>query len=124
LHHLVRCNFQRRRTVVSGVDEQWQADLIDLPNPKLFTNGHTFVLIVVEKLYNLAWPEPLKNKTSKSFFKTFAKILNRGGLKTLFLHTQCNFISCTLLVSRHLENVPGSHYDLLSKQHMTTRYVL
>jgi len=29
LHRLVRRNFQRRRTVASGVDDQWQDDLID-----------------------------------------------------------------------------------------------
>jgi len=61
LHHLVRHNFQPRRTVASGVDDQWQADLIDLPNPKMFNNGHTFVLIVVEKFSNFAWAEPLKS---------------------------------------------------------------
>jgi len=54
LHHLVPRNFQRRRTVVSGVDDQWQGDLIDLPNPKMFNNGHTFMLIVVEKFSNFA----------------------------------------------------------------------
>jgi len=42
-------NFQRRRTVDSGVDDQWQADLIDLPYPKMLNDGHTFMLIVVEK---------------------------------------------------------------------------
>jgi len=72
LHHLVRRNFQRRHTVVSGVDDQWQADLIGLPNPKMFINSHTFVLIVVEKFSNFAWAEPLKNKTSKSPLKAFA----------------------------------------------------
>jgi len=61
--------------------------LIDLPNPKMFNNGHTFMLIVVEKFSNFAWAEPLKNKTGKSILKAFAKILNRGGLKTLFLYT-------------------------------------
>jgi len=50
---LLRRNFQRRRTVVSGVDDQWQADLIDLPNAKMFNDGHTFMLIVVEKFSNL-----------------------------------------------------------------------
>jgi len=49
LHRLVRHNFQRRHTVVSGVYDQWQGDLIDLPNPKMFNNGHTFMLIVVEE---------------------------------------------------------------------------
>jgi len=54
LHRLVRRIFQRRRTVASGVDDQWQVDLTDLPNPKMFNNGHTFVLIVVEKFSNFA----------------------------------------------------------------------
>jgi len=49
LHRRVRRNFQRRRTVVSGVDDQWQGDLIDLPNQKIFNNGHTFMVIAVEK---------------------------------------------------------------------------
>jgi len=85
LHRLVRRNFQRSRTVVSVVDDQWQADLIDLPNAKMFNDGHMFMLIVVEKFSNFAWAEPLKNKTGKSILKAFAKILNWGGLKTLFL---------------------------------------
>jgi len=55
-HHgsLVRRNFQRRRTVVSCVDDQWQADLIDLPDMKMFNDGHTFMLTVVEKFSNFA----------------------------------------------------------------------
>jgi len=61
LHHLVRHNFQRRRTVVSAIDDQWQADLIDLSNSKMFNNSHTFVLIVIEKFSNFAWSELLKS---------------------------------------------------------------
>jgi len=47
--------------------------------------------IVVEKFSNFAWAEPLKNKRSKSITKAFAKILNRGWLKTLFLYTDRGF---------------------------------
>ena len=54
LHRLARRNFHRRRIVLSGVDGQWQADLIDLPNAKMFNDGHTFMLIVVEKFSNFA----------------------------------------------------------------------
>jgi len=45
---------------------------------KVFNDGNTFLLIVVEKFSNFAWAEPLKNKTSKSILKAFAKIINRG----------------------------------------------
>jgi len=72
-HLLIRRNFQRRRTVDSGVDDQWQVDLIDLPNPKMFNNGHTFMLIVVEKFSNFAWAKLLKNKTGKSTLKRLCK---------------------------------------------------
>jgi len=51
----------------------------------MFNNGNTFMLIVVEKLSNFAWAERLKNKTGESILIASAKILNRGGLKTLFL---------------------------------------
>jgi len=54
LYRLVRQNFQRRRTVVSSVDDQWQADSTDLPNPKMFNSSHTFMLIVVGKFSNFA----------------------------------------------------------------------
>jgi len=36
------------------------------------------------KVFKFVRAEPLKNKTGKSILKAFAKILNRGGLKTLF----------------------------------------
>jgi len=96
-------DFQPRRTVASGVDDQWQGDLIDLPNPKMFNNGHTLMLIVVEKFSNFAWAEPLKNKTSNSTLKTFAKILSRGGLKTLFLYTDRGLEFDNKLFQRYLK---------------------
>ena len=70
--HLVGRNFQRRRTVVSGVDDQWQTDLIDLPNAKMFNDGHKFVLIVLEKfsLYELSrW----RTKQASLFSKPLQK---------------------------------------------------
>jgi len=72
LHRLVRRKFQRCRTVVSGVDDRWQADLIELPNAKIFNDGHTFMLIVVEKfsLYGLSrW----RTKQASLFSKPLQK---------------------------------------------------
>jgi len=86
LHRLVRRNFQRRRIIVSSIDDQWQADLIDLTKLKKLNNGHTFVLSVIDVFSKFVWAEPLKNKTSKSVLKTFAKIVNRSGRKPLFLY--------------------------------------
>jgi len=86
LHRPVRRNFQRRRIIVSGIDDQWEADLIDLSKLKKFNNGHTFMLIVIDVFSKFAWAEPLKNQTNKSVLKAFAKIVNRSGRKPLFLY--------------------------------------
>ena len=48
LHPPVRRNFLRRRIIVIGIDDQGQADLIDLTKLKKFNNGHTFVLVVID----------------------------------------------------------------------------
>ena len=57
------------------------------------------MLIVVEKLSNFAWAEPLKHKTGESILKAFAKILNRGGWRRCF---------CTLTV---VSNSPTSFFN-------------
>jgi len=44
-------------------------------------------LLSLKSFQIFAWAVPLKNKTGKSILKAFAKILNGGGLKTLFLYT-------------------------------------
>jgi len=87
LHRPVRRNFQRPGIIVSDIDDQWQADLIDLTKLKKFNNGHKFMLIVIDVCSKFARAEPLKNKTSKSILKVFAKIVNRSGRKPLFLYT-------------------------------------
>jgi len=43
LHRLVRRNFQRRHTVVSGVDDQWPTKPTSFFNTTLRRNGITFL---------------------------------------------------------------------------------
>jgi len=68
LHRPVRRNFQRRRIIVSGINEQWQVDLIDLTKLKKFNNGHTFVLIVIDVFWKFAWAESLTTTNPREFF--------------------------------------------------------
>jgi len=74
LHRPVRHNFQLRRIIVSGIDDQWQADLIHLTKLKKFNNGHTFVLIVIDVFSKFAWAEPLRRKQAKASSKPLQKL--------------------------------------------------
>jgi len=121
LHRPVRRNFQRRRIIVSGIDDQWQADLIDFTKLKKFNNGHTFVLIVMDVFSKFAWAEPLKNKTRKSVLKAFAKIVNRSGRKPLFLYTGRGLEFTNKLFQRWLKK---KQIHFLTPQNQETKAVI
>jgi len=87
LLRLVLRNFRRRRTVVSGVDDQWQADLFDLPNPKMFNNGHTFIFIVVEEFSNFCMGCAPEEQNRQVYSQSFCKNSKRRRAEdVVFVH--------------------------------------
>ena len=67
LHCLQRQRFPRSRTVVGpSVDHTWQADLVEMQDPKLVrTNCRScYLLIIIDVLSKHAWVVGLKSKRS------------------------------------------------------------
>eukprot|EP00732_Lithocolla_globosa_P000137 Lithocolla_globosa_v1_NODE_27_length_9260_cov_179.654861.p2 type:complete len:375 gc:universal NODE_27_length_9260_cov_179.654861:3496-4620(+) len=67
-------NFQRRRVYVGGIDEQWQADLVDMTRFAKENDGYKFILTVIDVLSKYAWAVPMKNKTGPETAKAFKSI--------------------------------------------------
>eukprot|EP00732_Lithocolla_globosa_P002836 Lithocolla_globosa_v1_NODE_1995_length_2217_cov_64.659574.p2 type:complete len:155 gc:universal NODE_1995_length_2217_cov_64.659574:967-503(-) len=67
-------NFQRRRVYVGGIDDQWQADLVDMTRFSKENDGYKFILTVIDILSKYAWVVPLKNKTGVEVAKAFQEI--------------------------------------------------
>ena len=86
LHKPVRRKFLRRRTIVGGIDHQWQADLIDVQKLKKDNDGHVFLLTCIDVLSKYAWVVPLKDKSGSSLVKAFQQIFSEGR-KPLKLQT-------------------------------------
>ena len=86
LHKPVRRKFLRRRTIVGGIDHQWQADLIDVQKLKKDNDGHVFLLTCIDVLSKYAWVVPLKDKSGSSLVKAFQQIFAEGR-KPLKLQT-------------------------------------
>ena len=78
LHKPVRHRFPRRKTVVSGKDDQWQADLVDVKSLKKHNDGVTFLLTVIDVLSKYAWVVPLRNKTGPRLKEAFDHIFSQG----------------------------------------------
>ena len=86
LHKPVRQKFQRRRTIVGGIDHQWQADLIDVQKLKKNNGGNAYLLTCIDVFSKYAWVVPLKDKTGGSLVRAFQEIF-ASGRKPLKLQT-------------------------------------
>ena len=78
LHKPVRRKFQRRPTIVAGLDDQWQADLIDVQRLRKENDNCSYLLTVIDILSKYAWVVPIKNKSGPTLVEAFEEILAKG----------------------------------------------
>ena len=91
--------FKRNRVLVASVNEEFQADLLDVRNLSTSNKNVRFLLTVVDVLSKYAYAIPLKNKTAHAVRNAFAQIFKervpaivqtddgnefKGTVKTLF----------------------------------------
>ncbi|GBN61179.1 hypothetical protein AVEN_11223-1 [Araneus ventricosus] len=62
LHKPVRKKFRMNRVIVFAIDQQWQADLVDLISIKKFNNGFRYILMCIDIISKHAWVVPLKRR--------------------------------------------------------------
>lgn len=77
LHKTRTLNFKRNPIVAHFIDEQWQADLLFLPDLARFNNGVQIVLVCIDVVSRFAWAEPMKNKTGSETSRAFNAIISR-----------------------------------------------
>ena len=77
LHRPVRRTFPTNRVLVEGVDDQWDADLMDMSNYANSNNGIRYVLLVIDIFSKYVWLRPLHTKTGAEVREAFASIQKR-----------------------------------------------
>ena len=78
LHTTPRRRFPRRKTIVAGIDDQWQADLADVSGLKKHNKGYTYLLTVIDVFSKMAWVFPLKNKSGTEVSRAFKAVLQKA----------------------------------------------
>ena len=78
LHKPVRYNFPWNRVIVTGIDDQWQADLVDISSLARFNKEYKFLLTCIDVFSKFAWVVPLKNKTGEFLVNGVQSILDLG----------------------------------------------
>jgi hypothetical protein len=79
LNRNVLRNFQRGRVLVTGIDDQWEADLADLQDYASENDGYKYLLFVIDVFSRFAWVKPLKSKEAKNIIAAFKEILENEG---------------------------------------------
>jgi transposase InsO family protein len=87
LHKPIRKKFRRRKTVVGGIDYQWQADLADMQKMSKQNNDNRYLLCVIDVFSKYAWVVPIQNKMGKTLINAFQSILKKSKRKPLSLQT-------------------------------------
>ena len=78
LHKPARVNYKRRKTTVKGLNDLWQADLVEMQPYAKQNKGYRYMLTVINALSRFAFAEPIKSKTAKDVTAAMAKILKKN----------------------------------------------
>lgn len=87
LHRPARIHFKRNKTIVSGLDAQWQADLVNMQKFSKYNKGYKYILTVIDILSKYAWALPLKDKTGREVSRAFNAIFRQDDRKPGKLQT-------------------------------------
>jgi len=75
LHKPMRIRFQRRRTYSKGINDLFQADLVDLSSLSSYNDGFRYLLTCIDVFSKYAWCIPLKTKSGRDVSAAFERIL-------------------------------------------------
>lgn len=74
LHKQPQRTFPRRRVIVGGINDQWQADLADMQMLASENQGYRYILMIIDCFSRKAWARALKDKSGKSVASAFEDI--------------------------------------------------
>lgn len=79
LHAPARRNFPRRRVIVRGYDDLWQADVVEMRPYARRNKGYNYILTIIDVLSKYAWAVPLKSKRGDEMTRAFSGVFRRSA---------------------------------------------
>ena len=80
LHRPNRKKYKRNQVIVSGIDDTFQADLIDVSNISRFNDNNKFLLTCIDVFSKYAWVVPIKKKGAQEVLAAFKTIFADGRI--------------------------------------------
>ncbi len=83
LHKPVTKKFKRRTTIVSGLNDQFQCDLIDMKKFKIQNTNHQYILSAIDVFSKYGWALALKSKDGKEVAQKLSKVLKERKCRSI-----------------------------------------
>lgn len=78
LHKPARKRYSTRAYKVAAVDQQWQADLVEMIPYADVNKGYKYLLTIIDLFSRFAWAVPLKVKTGNAVAAAFRRVFAQG----------------------------------------------
>lgn len=76
LHKPARVNFSRRRVIIKGLDELFQADLVEMIPYARLNRNFKYILVVIDVFSKFVWTRAIKNKSGRDVSVAMRDILS------------------------------------------------
>lgn len=76
LHKPARRRYPRRRVTLKGVNDLWQADLVEMIPYARLNRGHKYLLTVIDCFTKYAWAVAVKSKSAKDVTRAMSTVFN------------------------------------------------
>lgn len=87
LHKSARRNFPRRFVNVKGIDDLWQADLVEMQPYSRYNKKFKYLLTVIDVFSKKAFVKPVLNKTAKLVTSAMSEIFHENKRTPIHLQT-------------------------------------
>jgi len=114
LHKPARRNFRRRRVIIKGFDDLWQADLVEMGLYAKENNGFKFLLTVIDTFSKYAWAIPIKTKTSENVTQAMQNIFVKSKRYPQNLQTDDGKEFFNKIFKKLMDKYHINHYSTFS----------
>ncbi len=83
MHYPARRRFKRNKILVNCIDEQWEADLVDMKEFSIQNNNFNYILTAIDCFSKYGFIVPLKNKTGNELVEALKKIFKNRKCSVL-----------------------------------------
>lgn len=76
LHKPARKNFKRRRVIIKGLNDLFQADLVEMIPYAKSNKGFRYILVVINAFSKYVWAYPVKRKTGQAVSEAMKRVFS------------------------------------------------